>query len=118
MKRTEKLMQFKDALEQLDEQMKENRMLTESLVDAMEVENYRVITSSLDSTDEEEVKQDVEDVNLIHKATRKIGQRFFNLFKVTFTVEFAGVRLIHWTIPRIDDNGNAVNINVNKNNKS
>lgn len=107
MKKTEKLSQLTKQLEQLDEQMTDNRLLTQSLVDAIMVENANVIKSSIeDESDFEEVQNDV---SLIHKATRKIGQRFFNLFKVTFIVEFAGIPLIHFTIPKINDDGKAIN---------
>ena len=106
MKKTEKLVELSKQLEMLDEQMKENRILTESLTDAMIVENANVIKSSMeDDSDIEEVQEEVKGV---HKLTRKVGQRFFNLFKVTFTVQFAGVTLIHFTIPKVNDDGQII----------
>lgn len=106
MKKTEKLIELSKQLEALDEQMTENRLLTESLVDTMVVENANVIKATMeDESDFEEVQEDVKGV---HKLTRKIGQRFFNLFKVTFTVQFAGVTLIHFTIPKVNDDGQAI----------
>ena len=106
MKKTEKILELSKQLEHLDAQMTENRQLTESLTDAMESEYLSVVTSTIDSDEDfEEVKKDV---NLVHRATRKIGQRFFNLFKITFTVQFAGVTLIHWTIPKVDDDGQVI----------
>ena len=106
MKKTEKLLELSKQLEMLDEQMKENRLLTETLTDAMTVENANVIKASMeDDSDIEEVQEEVKGV---HKLTRKVGQRFFNLFKVTFTVQFAGVTLIHFTIPKVNDDGQIV----------
>ena len=106
MKKTEKLIELSRQLEMLDEQMKENRMLTESLTDAMTVEHANVIKASMeDDSDIDEVQEEVKGV---HKLTRKVGQRFFNLFKVTFTVQFAGVTLIHFTIPKVNDDGQIV----------
>ena len=103
---TEKLIELSKQLEALDEQMKENRLLTESLTDAMTVEHANVIKATMeDDSDFDEVEQEVKG---IHKVTRKIGQRFFNLFKVTFTVQFAGVTLIHFTIPKVNDDGQAI----------
>lgn len=107
MKKTEKILELSKQLEQLDAQMTDNRQLTETLSDAMESEYLRVVTSTVDNDEDfEEVKNDV---NLVHRATRKIGQRFFNLFRITFTVQFAGVTLIHWTIPKVDDEGQIIN---------
>lgn len=40
------------------------------------------------------------------KSMRKIGTKFLNLFKITFSVEFAGVTLIYFTIPKVDSDGN------------
>ena len=106
MKKTEKLLELSKQLEMLDEQMKENRLLTETLTDAMTVENANVIKASMeDDSDIEEVQEEVKGV---HKLTRKVGQRFFNLFKVTFTVQFAGVTLIHFTIPKVNDDGQII----------
>ena len=106
MKKTEKLLELSKQLEMLDEQMKENRLLTETLTDAMTVENANVIKASMeDDSDIEEVQEEVKGV---HKLTRKVGQRFFNLFRVTFTVQFAGVTLIHFTIPKVNDDGQIV----------
>lgn len=106
MKKTQKLLELGSQLEQLDEQMKESRLLTESLVDTMEVEMANVIVKSME--DESDIEEVQEEVKGIHKVTRKIGQRFFNLFKVTFTVQFAGVTLIHWTIPKVSDDGQVI----------
>ena len=112
MKKTEKLIELSKQLEALDENMKENRLLTESLTEAMEVEMANVIVKSME--DESDITEVQEEVKGIHKVTRKIGQRFFNLFKITFTVQFAGVTLIHWTIPKVDDDGQVISKNVVK----
>ena len=106
MKKYEKLEKLGKEIEELGNSINESRTQLESLVDLAEVENAEVIKASVeDPSDIEEVS---EKVRGIQKVTRKVGQRFFNLFKVTFTVQFAGVTLIHFTIPRIstEDNEN------------
>lgn len=55
------------------------------------------INSNLDPTSDE-----VQHFNLRSKTMRRIGQKFLNLFRITFTVEFAGVMLINFTIPKLN----------------
>lgn len=45
----------------------------------------------------------VQRFNLKSKTMRRLGQKFLNLFRITFTVEFAGVMLINFTIPKLND---------------
>ena len=79
-----------------------------SLVDETEKDNYSVIKDVIANNipPKDEINQKV---NIAQRTVRKVGNRFLNLFKITFTVEFAGTTLIHWTIPRIDENGNTFN---------
>lgn len=46
---------------------------------------------------------EVQHFNLRSKSMRKIGSKFLNLFRITFTIEFAGVMLVNFTIPKITD---------------
>lgn len=46
-------------------------------------------------------------VNEKSKLMRILGNKFLNLFRISFTVEFAGVMLINFTIPKLDSNGKA-----------
>lgn len=107
MKKTQQLLNLSSQLTEVAEEMNEKRIVIETLSDALEQENIRIITSSI--ADETEFNDVKEDVTIVHKATRKLGQRFFNLFKITFTVQFAGVTLIHWTIPKVTDEGQIIN---------
>lgn len=52
------------------------------------------------SPDSEEGQQLVATGNLI----RRFGSKFLNLFKIEFTISFAGVTIFHFVIPKVDSN--------------
>lgn len=106
MKKLEKLNSIAEQIKQIDEDFETNRNLLEQLSEDMEVETANLVRSSFEDMAEEEIEEFNESAKKTSKLTRRIGQGFFNLFKVTFTVQFAGVTLIHFTIPKVDKDGN------------
>lgn len=106
MKKLEKLNSMVEQLRQLDDELEVKRSQIEQLSDDMEVETANLVRSSFDDMAEEEIEEFNKTAVATSKLTRRIGQGFFNLFKVTFTVQFAGVTLIHFTIPKVDKDGN------------
>lgn len=106
MKKLEKLNNYVEQIRKIDEDFESNRNLLEQLSEDMEVETANLVRSSFEDMAEEEIEAFNETAKSTSKLTRRIGQGFFNLFKVTFTVSFAGVTLIHFTIPKVDKDGN------------
>lgn len=91
-----------DFVSDVDNSLDFNRL--QSVVDDGELLNRRIIFESVQndvSPDSDSVKI----VNSKHSSMRRIGQKFLNLFRISFTVEFAGVVLINFTIPKVDSEG-------------
>lgn len=86
----------------LNKEFDDNSLKLQTLVDKMQVDNYRTIVEAVKP--EHDSDETREKISGIHKLTRNVGRRFFNLFRVTFSVEFAGVQLIYFQIPKLKEN--------------
>lgn len=86
-------------IKSVDSEIGEKSTELQSLVEKMQVDNYQTIVEAIKPEhDDDETR---EKISGIHKLTRNVGRRFFNLFRVTFSVEFAGVQLIYFQIPKL-----------------
>lgn len=94
------LEQFMELSQRLEEVSNVDVEIIESVTDELETKGLEIMSQVVNEDETEEIKQAMNEMNLKAKAMRGIGQRFFNLFKVTLTVSFAGVTLIHFTIPK------------------
>ena len=106
MKTQEKFENLANEIENIDNEFDVKKL--EKLADETESELRDLVIDTVNrNADPSDVV--VQSVNSKTKVMRKIGQKFFNLFKITFTVEFAGVVLVHFTIPKVDEFGNKIN---------
>lgn len=70
-------------------------------------ETEKLFTSCIIEASREKVKPDSlvgQDIVNGGNFLRRIGSKFLNLFKIEFTITFAGVTLVHLEIPKIDNN--------------
>lgn len=72
----------------------------EEVSDTLENLGLSIMSDVINEGETEENKEAMKEMNVKGKIMRGIGQKFFNLFKVQLTVSFAGVTLIHFTIPK------------------
>ena len=78
-------------------------------IDDLEKETSKEFTAAIVKAAKDEVKPTDEDGEKIVKfgtIIRNFGNRLLNLLKIEFSVSFAGVTLIHFTIPKIENKQN------------
>ena len=78
-----------------------------ALVDDYERLNRKIIFDSVQKDISPE-SVSFKKLNKRYSGMRVIGRKFLNLFRISFTVEFAGVVLINFTIPKVDSEGNFI----------
>ena len=94
------LKKFMELSQRLEEVSNIDVESIESVTDELETKGLEIMSQVVNEDETEENKQAMDEMNVKAKVMRGIGQKFFNLFKVTLTVSFAGVTLIHFTIPK------------------
>ena len=98
-KQLESLEVLSQSIKKIDDDFKGTTTELQSLVEKMQVDNYATIVEAIKpENDNEETRTKI---GAVHKLARNVGRRFFNLFRVTFSVEFAGVQLIYFQIPKL-----------------
>lgn len=98
-----KTQKFEQSFSQVEETTK--NIDFENLLDCVtrsEINSRDFIVQSINSNKDPH-SDEVQHFNLRSKTMRKIGKKFLNLFRITFTVEFAGVMLINFTIPKFNN---------------
>lgn len=94
------LFKFMQICDELEKNSEFDVTKIESNVDELESLGLKIMSDVVNEGETEENKVAMSDMNVKGRIMRNIGHRFFNLFKVTLTVSFAGVTLIHFTIPK------------------
>lgn len=75
-------------------------------IEPLEQETSKEFTKAIVLASKEEIKPTDEDGEKIVKfgtIIRRFGNKLLNLLKIEFSVSFAGVTLIHFTIPKIEN---------------
>lgn len=96
----EDLKEFMSLCDELELQGNYDVTKLEQVSDNLEQLGLMIMSDVVEEGETAENMEAIKEMNVKGKIMRGIGQKFFNLFKVTLTVSFAGVTLIHFTIPK------------------
>lgn len=102
-------------LEKLNEELLKINVESLDSLEQKSTEIEKVFFNCVHEAAEEELKPDSDDGKKLVNLTslfRNLGQRVLNLLKIELTISFAGVTLIHFQIPKLENN----KVSTSKNN--
>lgn len=105
MEKLKNLLNLNEQIQNIDNEQFE--LLIDNLNDIVDKHEFAMRDVIVDSIQRNAKHDDdaVIAVNEKSKLMRILGNKFLNLFRISFTVEFAGVMLINFTIPKLNSNG-------------